>query len=128
MQESEETVDQYVCRLRRGAINCEFCGNEKYYVPDQVIEKCYSKELRRTFLEKEGTLSLDDLSRIAWSQEAVNRHLRQYGTDQVNNQLTGQVNAVGDKSDGNMRSGGGKKCFSCDQEGHFSGDRKVSSA
>ena len=36
----------------------------------------------------------------------------------VNNQLTDQVNAVGDKSDGDMRSGKGKKCFSYQQEGH----------
>ena len=58
--------------------------------------------------------------RIARSQEAVDRQLKQYDTDQVNNQLTDQVNAVGDKSDGNTRSGKGKKFFSCDQEGHFS--------
>ena len=62
--------------------------------------------------------------RIVRSQEAVDRQLKQYDTDQVNNQLTDQVNAVGDKSDGNTRSGKGKKFFSCNQEGHFSGDRK----
>ena len=55
---------------------------------------------------------LDDLLRIARSQEAVDRQLKQYGTDQVNHQLTDQVNAVGDKSDGNTRSGKGKKCIS----------------
>ena len=37
----------------------------------------------------------------------------------MNKQLTDQVNAVGDKSDGDTRSGKGKKCFSNDQEGHF---------
>ena len=67
---------------------------------------------------------MDDLLRIARSQEAVDRQLKQYSTDQVNNQLTDQVNAVGDKSGGNTRSGKGKKCFSCDQERHFTGDKK----
>ena len=62
--------------------------------------------------------------RIARSQEAVDRQLKQYGTGQVNNQLSDQVNAVGDKLGGNTRSGKGKKCFSCDQEGHFRGDKK----
>ena len=124
VQESEETVDQFVCRLRQRAINCEFGENENDYIRDQVIDRCYSSKLRRKFLEKEGALTLDDLLRIARSQEAVDRQLKQYGTDQVNNQLSDQVNAVGDKSDGNTRSGKGKKCFSCDQEGHFSGDRK----
>ena len=42
----------------------------------------------------------------------------------MNNQLTDHLNAVGDKSDGITRSGKGKKCFSCDQEGHFSGVKK----
>ena len=124
MQESGETVDQFVCRLRQRAINCEFGGNEGDYIRDQVIDKCYLSKLRRKFLEKEGALTLDDLLRIVRSQEAVDRQLTQYSTDQVNNQLTDHVNAVGDKSDGNPRSGKGKKCFSCDQEGHFSGDKK----
>lgn len=125
VQESGETVDQFVCRLRQGAINnCEFGENENDYIGDQVIDKCYSSKLRRKFLEKEGALTLDDLLRIARSQEAVDRQLKQYSTDQVSNQLSDQVNAVGDKSDVNTHSGKGKKCFSCDQEGHFSGDKK----
>ena len=124
VQEGGETVDQFVCRLRQRAINCEFGENENDYIRDQVIDKCCSSKLRRKFLEKEGALTLDDLLRIARSQEAVDRQLKQYGTDQVNNQLTDQVNAVGDKSGGNTRSGKGKKRFSCDQEGHFSGDKK----
>ena len=61
----------------------------------------------------------DDLLRIARLQEAVDQQLKQYVTDQVNNQLTDQVNAVGDKLDGSMRSGKGKKWFSCNQGGHF---------
>ena len=98
--------------------------NKNDYIRDQVIDKCYSSKLRRKFLEKEGAITLDDLFRIARSQEAVDGQLTQYSTDQVNNQLTDHVNAVGDKLDGNTRSGKGKKCFSCNQEGHFSGDKK----
>ena len=67
-------------------------------------------------MEKEGALMWDDVSRIARSQEVLDHLLKQYGTD--------QVNAVGDKSDGCTHSGKGKKCFSCDQEGHFNRDRK----
>ena len=57
--------------------------------------------LRRKFLEKEGALTLGD------------RQLKQYGTEQVNNQLIDKVNALGDKPDGTTRSGKGKKCFTC---------------
>ena len=51
------------------------------------------------------------------------RQLKQYCTEQVNNQLIDQGNVAGGKSDGTRRSGKGKKCFSYDQ-GHFSGDKK----
>ena len=42
----------------------------------------------------------------------------------MNKQLADQVSAVVDKSDGNTPSGKGKKSFTCNQEGHFSGDKK----
>ena len=74
-QENGETVDQFVCRLRQRAATCEFGANEGDYIRDQLIDRCYSSHLRRKFLEKEGTVTLDDLLRIARSQEAVDRFL-----------------------------------------------------
>ena len=96
-QENGETVDQFVCRLRQRAATCEFGANEGDYIRDQLIDRCYSSHLRRKFLEKEGTVTLDDLLRIARSQEAVDRQLKQYN-DQVDQN---QVNAVNGKGDGN---------------------------
>lgn len=127
-QESGETVDQFVCRLRQRAVSCEFGAGEDDYIRDQVIDKCYSNHLRRKFLEKEGALTLDDLLRIARSQEAVDRQLKQFSADQMsnpandqgNNQKNDQVNAVGGKLDGRKA----KICFGCGREGHFSGDKK----
>ena len=147
-QESGETVDQFVCRLRQRAASCEFGENEDDYIRDQVIDKCYSSKLRRKFLEKEGAATLEDLLRIARSQEAVDRQLKQYSADQLQassqvnsqgqqeqGQVSDQINAVGaGKSDANAHSGNNnnnnhfiraqKTCFSCGQEGHFSGDKK----
>ena len=54
-------------RLRQRAISCEFGAGENDYIREQVINKCYSNHFRLKFLEKEGTLTLDDLLRIAWS-------------------------------------------------------------
>ena len=73
-QESSETVDQFVCRLRQRAVSCDFGEQEDDYIRDQVIDKCCSCHMRRKFLEKEGTLTLEDLLRIGRSQEAVDRH------------------------------------------------------
>ena len=61
---------------------------------------------------REGALTLGD------------RQLKQYCTEQVNNQLIDRGNVAGGESDGTKQSGKGKKWFSYDQEGHFSGDKK----
>ena len=115
-----ETVDQFVCRLRQRAATCDFGAGEDDYIRDQLIDKCYSSHLRRKFLEKEGTVTLDELLRVARSQEAVDRQLKQYSTDQADN----QVNAVGGRLYGNKNPRKAKTCFSCGQEGHFSQDKK----
>ena len=46
VQESEETVGQFVCRLCQCAIDCEFGENKKDYIHDQVIDKCHSSKLQ----------------------------------------------------------------------------------
>ena len=106
-QENGETVNLFVCRLRQRAATCEFGTNEGDYIRDQLIDRCYSSHLRRKFLEKEGTVTLDDLLWIARSQEAVDRQLKQYNTDQVDQN---QVNAVNGKGDGNKTHRKGKTC------------------
>ena len=121
VQDSSETVDQFVCRLRQRALSCDFGANEDDYIRDQLIDKCYSSHMRRKFLEKEGTVKLDDLLKISRTQEAVNRQMKVM----VNaNASASQVNAVSGKTSGNTHSGKVKKCFDCGLEGHFKGDYK----
>ena len=78
-QDSSETVDQFVCRLRQRALtgcSCDFGANDDDYIRDQLIDRCYSSHMRRKFLEKEGTVKVDDLLKIARTQEAVNRQMK----------------------------------------------------
>lgn len=117
VQESRETVDQFVCRLCQRAVNCEFGESEKDYIRDQVIDKCYSSKLRWNFLEKEEALTFDDLLKIARSQEAVYRQLKQVLTKCVISWVTRWMQLMTSR----MKE---KKCFSCDQEWHFSGDKR----
>ena len=70
-QSSEETVDQFVCRLRQRAASCDFGEWEDEYIRDQLIDKCYSAKLRRKFFEKDGSVTLNDLLITARVQEAV---------------------------------------------------------
>ena len=76
-QESGDSVDQFVYILCQRAATCEFGVNEDNYIRDQLIDKYYSSHLCRKFLEKGGTVTLDDLLQVAKSQEAVDRQLKQ---------------------------------------------------
>ena len=56
---------------------------------DQLIDKCYSAKLRRKFLEKDGSITLNDLLIIARAQKAVDLQMVATGentsSEQVNN-------------------------------------------
>ena len=88
-QSSEETFDQFVCRLRQRATSCKFGEREDEYIRDQLIDKCYSAKLRRNSkcFEKEGSVTLDDLLVTARAQEAVNLQMEAMGA----NNSSGQV-------------------------------------
>ena len=115
-QENSETVDQFVCRFRQRSVSCDFGEQEDDYIRNQVIDKCCSSHMRRKFLEKEGTLTLEDLLRIARSQEAVDRQMKVM----VSNADADQVNVVG----GNKRAARSRVCYACGLDGHFSGDKR----
>jgi hypothetical protein len=53
-QEGQETGDQYVARLKKQALNCEFgdADHVKEQLSDQVIDTCKSLHLRRKLLQK----------------------------------------------------------------------------
>ena len=135
-QSSEERVDQFVCRLRQRAASCEFGDREDEYIRDQLIDKCYSAKLRRKFLEKEGSVTLNDLLVTAGAQEAVNLQMEAMGANispgQVNSVVddgaregdisSEQVNSVVDVRGGT--SSGKRDCFNCVREDHFARDRR----
>ena len=58
-QKAEETVDQFVTRLCRLAIHCEFTDLDKE-LKSTVIQHCKSKHLRR-FALREDKLTLDKI-------------------------------------------------------------------
>lgn len=115
-QSSEETVDQFVCRLRQRAASCDFGEREDEYIRDQLIDKCYSAKLRRKFLEKQGSVTLNDLLVIARAQEAVDLQMETMG----GNAGSEHVNSVTDvKFGANSEK---KECFNCGREDHFARD------
>ena len=119
-QSSEETVDQFVCQLKQRAASCDFGGGgrEDEYIRDQLIDKCYSAKLRRKFIEKDGSVTLNDLLITARAQEAFDLQMVAMG----GNANSEQVNNVTDTGlNGNVAR---RSCFNCGQDDHFARDRR----
>ena len=59
-QKPDETIDQFIVRLRMKADTCDFkdANAIEEQIREQVIEKCLSNQLRRKLLAKERTLTL----------------------------------------------------------------------
>lgn len=70
-QKTDETVDQFVARLRRQAENCEFSDKLEENVRDQVIDKCSSSLFRRKLLEKGQSLTLAIAQDLGRTMETV---------------------------------------------------------
>ena len=128
-----------MCKLRQRAASCDFGESQDDYICDQLIDKCYSSNLRRKFLEQDGPVTLDSLLKVGRALEAVTRQLKEMEA----NSNSSQVNTVGGKNAARGRNAGGarnvgdvrkafggkkikkpKICYGCGREGHFAGDKK----
>ena len=69
-QRDDETIEQFIMRLRQKAETCEFTKVEED-IRDQIIEKCGSNVLRQKFLEKGKELNLEMLREIARSYKTT---------------------------------------------------------
>ena len=59
-----ETMDAYVMRLRVLSKTCNFGEGENERIRDQVVQGCFSHELRKSFLKTE-TLTLKGILKKA---------------------------------------------------------------
>ena len=117
-QSSEETVHQFVCRLRQRAASCDFGDREDEYIRDLLIDKCYSAKMRGNVLEKDGSVILNDLLITARAQEAVDLQM----VAMEGNANPEQVNNVTDT--GLNRNVDRRRCFNCGRDDHFARDRR----
>ena len=76
MEQGDETVSQFVTRLRQAVKDCDYGDQSEKQIRDQVVFKCKSVELRKKLLEKGEKLQLKDVLAIAATQEAVESQLR----------------------------------------------------
>ena len=120
-----ETMEQFATRLRPKAQPCEFgdAAAVDEQIPDQVISKCLSHNLRRKLLEKGKILTLQQLREIARVMEDSEKQARKIEV------AANEVNRVSANSNekGNPRAGGKQSTrsivFCCGNVGHKANDK-----
>jgi len=70
-QSETESIDQFATRLMQQASRCEF-ADDKEQIRDQIIDKCYSAQLRKALLEKKD-ITFDKVLEMGRANEAAQR-------------------------------------------------------
>ncbi|CAH1953772.1 unnamed protein product [Acanthoscelides obtectus] len=134
-QESEETFDEFLVRLRVQGAKCKFSNVEEHLI-DQIVEKCYSQELRKNILALGDTVNLDTIVAAANSLESINRELKGFSTtsfQEINKIQSWPTTSKQARNHFNVcsRCGGfnhrgtdkcpamDKKCLKCGKLGHY---------
>ena len=101
-------------RLFQLSENCQFAKAKEEHIPDILINKCRSHNLRKKLLEASGMLTLQKAQEIARSTEVAESQARLIENDSKGD----SVHALEDKqADYSSRKRG--HCYRCGLEGHF---------
>ena len=122
MQEENETIDQFVTRLKQKSVSCDYGEACDEFIRDQVIDKCRSVALRRKLLEKGQALTLKQLQEISRAHEASYFQANKINDDVGIELKNEKINAIDNKRKGKFHSKFkeiDKKCFRCGKTDHF---------
>lgn len=125
-QEHSECFEDFIFRLREQGNRCQFVDSDDMII-DQIIEGCYSTDLRKKLLTEEKTLL--EILQLGKTMEEVQKHAKEYdktpplipvqalvqkGTNRPFFQRPGD--RIG-ASFSNTR-----KCYNCNRPGHIAKD------
>ncbi len=122
IQEEDETVDQFVIRLKQKVLSCDFGESNDEFIRDQVIDKCHSIALHRKLLERGQTLTLKDFQEISCAHEASHFQASKINDDVAIKGKEENVNSVGGRRKERFQNkikSDENKCFRCDKTGHY---------
>lgn len=111
-QTKDETVSQYVFRLREASQGCEFPDVDNQ-IKDQVIAHCLSDKLRRRLLERGDNLTLEHALTEAAMLEAVSSQVQQLKIDHASG---GAASVSRIRSTDSRQQG---ECYRCGSRSHY---------
>lgn len=116
-QEEDETIDEFVMRLRPQAERCNFGDSIDEHIKDQIIEKCRSAAMRRDML-KHGGRDLDTVLGVAKTFELVAKQEKAFAKIEPTpstSAITLDVNKIGTTATttdvNKINSGNGRSLF-----------------
>ena len=117
-QSADETIDAYLTSLRELVKTCEFGTLEDEMERDQIVEKCYSEQLKQRLLAQEE-LDLDKTLRIiARSSESAMKEARFLSAHETKDHVI-SIDRLGNPNKQNRAYNGEKfKCYRCGSRGH----------
>ena len=85
-QEKEENMDNYIIRLKKMAVSCDYAQDTvSDMIRDQIVDSCQSNELRKKFL-KEKNLTLTKIQEISRASELADLHCNKIDQQRKNPQ------------------------------------------
>ena len=116
-QKPDETIAQYVSRLRKAADGCDFGIDRDNQIRDQVVASMNSGQLRKKFLTKGGDLTLQELQKTAGVFESVESQASQLESVKLSSDPV--VNRVS-----HYQGTRPKECHRCGSTRHLANDSK----
>lgn len=116
-QEHSESFDDFTFRLKEQGDRCQFINMDDMII-DQIIEGCFSVELRKRLLTEEK--SLLEVLQLGKTMEEVQKHAKEYDKSPS---MIGERAVVQNISE-NKRfqkasQQGSRKCYNCNRPGHI---------
>ena len=104
-QEEDETVDNFIVRLSKLSISCDFSELQKEdMIRDQVVDCCRSTDLRKKLLA-ESDLTLEKVRTISRPYELSSTHAKKIAADnQTNQSQSSEINRITRQSTRNQHS------------------------
>ena len=129
-QGGDETVAQFVTRLRRAAQDCDYGDDTDNHIRDEVLQKCKSDYLRRKLLEEGPKLTLKRTLELAQQCDKVEEQLAAMSLSKEKGKETEEVSDVNRVYDRRTKSkakpvknrGRGKTCYRCGSADHLGRD------